>query len=49
MAINVGDLHTTANNVVYELQDIAINPALITSTVNWYAHGSTGADDALSV
>ena len=49
LAINVGDLHTTANNVVYELQDIAINPALITSTVNWYAHGSTGADDALSV
>jgi hypothetical protein len=46
LGITVGDLAATANNVVYEFQDIAINPALITSTVNWYAHGDSGDSGA---
>lgn len=30
----------TAYNVIYEFQVLDFNPGLITSTVNWYAHGS---------
>jgi hypothetical protein len=33
----------TLNHIIYELQDIAINTGIITSTANWYAHA--GADD----
>jgi hypothetical protein len=31
----------TFNHIIYEYQDIAIDVGIITSTVNWYAHGGT--------
>lgn len=39
-SLRTGGFTRQFNNVIYEYQDISINVGLITSTVNWYAHGS---------
>jgi hypothetical protein len=46
--LRTGGFTKTFNNVIYEYQDISINVGLITSTVNWYAHGGAGGTPAFT-
>jgi hypothetical protein len=43
LTFDFGGFSQTFNHVIYEYQQIDINVGVITSTVNWYAHG--GKDD----
>jgi hypothetical protein len=48
LVFGFGNLATiTCYNITYEFQGIEAQPALITSTVNWYAHAAAG-DEAIT-
>jgi hypothetical protein len=47
LSFDFGGFSRTFRHIIYEFQSIDLNVGLVTSTVNWYAHGGSSGEPAI--